>query len=194
MSTYGKKDLKKEGRGAYDHRLDQNTGTHLVKWFDNECVLVGSNFAVVEATTTLERFYVTQKKVQVQCPDMVAQYNASTDSVDLADMLIELYRTKITTKKLWHLELTCHCVDIAWLIYCRHCGHLHVHSKKCLSLRRFLAQIAESLRLKDEDPERSTGRPKKSISPTHIIGRKPVIQTPIPDIRYGGVAHWPEID
>ena len=39
------KDLKKEGRDSYDYRTDQNTGTHLLKWFDNKCVLLGSTYS-----------------------------------------------------------------------------------------------------------------------------------------------------
>ena len=61
-------------------------------------------------------------------------------------------------------------------------------------VRRFTSQIAESLRLKVKDPGRSAGRTKISISPTHTIGRKPVIPTSIQDIRYDGVAHMPKID
>ena len=84
MPTYGKKGSQNGVHSAYDYRTDHNTGTHLVGWFNNKCVLVGSTFTGVEATTKLERFDVKQKKkVQVQCPDMVAQYNASVGGVDL---------------------------------------------------------------------------------------------------------------
>ena len=115
------KDLKQDDRGAYNYRADQNTGTRLVKWYHNKCVLVGSACAGVEVTTKLERFYVKQKKVQVQCCDMVAQHNASMGGIDLADMLVKLCRTKITTE-----NNIFHWFDIAKinasLIYCRHCG------------------------------------------------------------------------
>ena len=86
------KDLKKEGRGSYDYRTDQNTGTHLLKWFGNKCVLLGSIYSGVKALSTVQRFDLKQKKqVDVQCPDMVKDYNGSMSGVDLADMLIELY-------------------------------------------------------------------------------------------------------
>ena len=90
------KDLKKEGRGSYDYRTDQNTDTHLLKWFDNKCVLLGSTYSGVKASSTMQRFDLKQKKqVDAQCPDMVKDYNGPMGGVDLADMLIELYRTKI---------------------------------------------------------------------------------------------------
>ena len=34
-------------------------------------------------------------------PDMIADYNSSLGGVDLADMLIALYRTEIVSKKQW---------------------------------------------------------------------------------------------
>ena len=40
-----------------------------------------------------------KKKVRIDCLDMVKQYNAAMGGVDLADMLNELYRTKIVTRK-----------------------------------------------------------------------------------------------
>ena len=55
------KDLKKEGRGSYDYRTDQNTGTHLLKWFDNKCVLLGSTYSGVKASSTVQRFDLKEK-------------------------------------------------------------------------------------------------------------------------------------
>ena len=46
------KDLKKQGRGSFDYRTDQNFGTHLIKWYDNKCVILGSTFSGVECTET----------------------------------------------------------------------------------------------------------------------------------------------
>ena len=57
-----KKDLKKCGRGLFDYQTDYNTGTHLLKYFDNKCVVAGSSFAGVECTNTVERYDLAQKK------------------------------------------------------------------------------------------------------------------------------------
>ena len=194
-----KKDLKKEGGGSYNYRTDQNTGTHLLKWFDSKCVLLGSTYSGVKVSSTLQRFDLKQKKqVDVQCPDMIKDYNGSMGGVDLADMLIELYRTKISTKKRWYLKLISHCLDIAkvnaWLLYRRHCLQLNFASRRCLLLRRFTAPIAESLQLQNKDPERKPGRPKRSISPTSHVCQKPSMPAPIPSVRYDSTSHWPEID
>ena len=45
-----------------------------------------------------------KQHIQVQCPHIVANYNASMGEVDLADMLIALYHTKIMTEKALVLE------------------------------------------------------------------------------------------
>ena len=78
--------------------MDYNA-THLLKYFNKKFV-VGSSFAGVECINTVERYDLSQKKkVKINCPDMASQYNRSTGGVDLADMLITLYRTNIITRK-----------------------------------------------------------------------------------------------
>ena len=94
-----KKDLKKCGHGSFDYRTDCNTGTYLLKWFDNKCVVVVLSFARVECTNTVERYDLAQK-VKIDCPDMVSQYNQSMGGVDLADMPITLYRTNTIIRKM----------------------------------------------------------------------------------------------
>ena len=114
------KSLKKWGHGSFDCREDFNTRTHLLKWFENKCVAVGSSIAGVECFITVERYDLAQTKVKIYCPDMVSQYNHSMDRVDLANALIVLYRTNIITRKRWYLKLIFHCVDVvranAWLL------------------------------------------------------------------------------
>ena len=118
--------------------------------------------------------------------------------VDLADMLISLYRTRINTKKRWYLKLIFHCIDIskinAWLLYRSHCTQFKMPKNKQLSLRRFISQVATALNLKDKDSGKKIGRPKRSLSPANTLGRKPSNPKPICDIRYDGFCHRPEIN
>ena len=157
------KDLKPRGRGSFDYRTDCNTGLHLLKWFDNKCVIVGSSFAGVECHNTVQRYDQAKKeKVTIDCPDIVSQYNQSMGGVDLADMLVSLYRTTIITRKRWYLKLIFHCVDIAkvnaWLLYRRHCEQRRVTKKMQISLRKFTTQIASAFTLAGKDPQQSVGR------------------------------------
>ena len=72
------KNLKKRGCGSFDYWTDYNTRTHVLKWFEDKCAVVGSNFAGVECINTVERYDLAQKKkVKVNCPDIVSQYNRS---------------------------------------------------------------------------------------------------------------------
>ena len=105
--------MKQAGR-SFDYPLDQNSGFHFVKWYDGKGVLIGLNCAGVETSTTVERFDVKpKKKIKVSCPGMIKEYNRSMGGVDLADMLISLYRTKVNVRKRWYLKIIFHCVDIA---------------------------------------------------------------------------------
>ena len=110
------KDLKKQGRELFDYRTDVNTGLHVAKWFSNKFVHLASTFSGVK---------------------VVASYNASMGGVDLADMLIALYRTKIMTKKRRYLKIIFHIVDICkvsgWLLYRSHCKQNFIaQNTKCL--------------------------------------------------------------
>ena len=80
------KDLKKCGCGSFDYWTDYNTRTHLLKLFDNKCVVVGSSFAGVECTNTVERYNLTQR------------------------------RRSISTVLTWSLSITDQWVRLIWLI------------------------------------------------------------------------------
>jgi len=47
--------LEKEGQGALDYRVDQNSGLIVAKWVDNKTVLVASNYVGVEPMGTINR-------------------------------------------------------------------------------------------------------------------------------------------
>ena len=193
------KELRSQGRGSYDYKTDQNTGIHLIKWYDNKSVLIGSTFSGVESRQVVRRWdSKTKAHVHVSCPDMIIDYNSAMGGVDLADMLISLYRTKMNPKKRWYLKLIFHCVDIAkvngWLLYRRHCFQTDLPKNEILCLRKFILQVARSLCMKDADLERRVGRPsKRSISPPFRRGKKPHVAKPTNDIRNDGIGHWPEV-
>ena len=128
---------------------------------------------------------------------MVSQYNQSVGGVDLADMLIALYRTNITRKRCY-LKIIFHCVDIAkvnaGLLYPRHCQQKEVSKKFQMNWRTFTTQIAFAFTVAGKDPKRTVGQPRSSISLKPSVGRNPAVPSPVADIRFDKVAHWPEID
>lgn len=190
------KELKKEGRGSYDYRTDVNSGIHVVKWYDNKCVHLASTFSGVGTSGFVKRWDSKRKSHKnVSLPDMVSDYNSSMGGVDLADMLITLYRTEITTKKRWYLKLIFHMVDICkvngWLLYRRFCDQQSIPKKDQKPLLLFIADLANALRLSEKP--KSVGRPKKrSLSPQPTIGKKAAVAKPVPDVRYDLVDHFPE--
>ena len=152
---------------------------------------------------TVKRFDHKRKMhVQVECPNVVKRYNKSMGGVDLADMLIALYRTRIKTKR-WYLSLIFHAVDIAkvnaWLLYCRYANQLKISKAKQLPLLGFISEISQSL-IKAEKASpapRSAGRPpKRSMifeeETTPKRGRVPKVALPDIDSRFYQYAHWPE--
>ena len=194
-----KKDLKKRGRGSFDYRTDFSTGTRLLKWFGNKCVAVVSSFAIVECTNTVEKYHLVQKKnVKIDCPNMVSQYNQSMDGVNLADMLIALSRTNIIKRKTWHFKLIFHYVDIAkfnvCLLYQRDCQQKEVSKKLQINLRTFTTQIDSAFTLACKDPKTTVARPIRNISLKPPVRRNPAAPSPVADIRFDKVAHWPGID
>ena len=87
----------------------------------------------VNATTKVKRWDRSKKEYSnIDCPTVIQEYNKSMGGVDLADMLISLYRTAFKTKR-WYIKVIFHLVDIAkvnsWLVYRRHCDQLKIQKK-----------------------------------------------------------------
>ena len=196
------KDLEKKERGAMDYRVDNNTGLIVVKWVDNKIVELTSNFVGINPTTTVKRWCKKEKKrINVSCPQIVNQYNKSMGGVDLADMLIALYRIPIRTKR-WYLKIFWHLVDIAkvnaWILYKRHYEQTKLmlpnQSNNFKKLLEFSNDISYALIGADKvAPTSSRGRPPKRRSTDPILrGKASAVALPVHDIRYDQVGHWPE--
>lgn len=196
------KDLAKEERGSMDYRVDSNSGMIIVKWVDNSVVQMVSNFVGINPMSTIERWCKQSKaKKDIPCPQIVKQYNKSMGGVDLADMLISLYRIPCKTKR-WYVKVFWHLVDIAkvnaWILYRRHYQQRQEREPskggKSKTFLDFSSEIAEGLTRADKiNPTSSRGRPAKrrSIEPV-ARGKKPAVVLPIADVRYDQVGHWPQ--
>lgn len=97
-----KKKLKKKGRGSYSAKCDRKKKVMVVKWFDNKSVCLASSYVGVHPLSTTRRYNKTTKsRVDVSMPQIVKHYNSHMGGVDLADMLITIYRTNMKTHK-WY--------------------------------------------------------------------------------------------
>ena len=146
---------------------------------------------------TIERWVKKeQARKDIPCPQIVKAYNKSMGGVDLADMLIALYRVEVKTKR-WYVKVFWHLVDIAkvnaWILYRRHYQQYGLPQKKQKSLLIFSQEVAESLIHANKVAVRtSRGRPSKRKSvEIRPGGKKPAIPLPCNGVRYDGLGHWP---
>ncbi|KAK2723680.1 hypothetical protein QYM36_002127 [Artemia franciscana] len=85
--------LKARGRGSYDWRVETQSNTIVVKWYDNKPVHLISTYAALDPEDTCRRWDGKRKEyADVKRPYCVKEYNRFMGGVDLADMLLELYR------------------------------------------------------------------------------------------------------
>ena len=97
------KDLKK-GRGSSCYMVDLNSEITVLRWFENKCVQIETTYANPTDMQNIQRLDRASKNhIQRACPNVIKQYKNSIGGVDLADMLIALYRTEIKCKR-WYLK------------------------------------------------------------------------------------------
>lgn len=121
-------EMKKKPRGSFDYRSDNIHKISVVKWNDNNIVSLATNFDRVEPTKSVSRFSHAQKrKINVQQPMVISNYNKHMGGIDRADQNISLYRVSIRGKK-WYFPLLAHMIDVAeqnaWQLYKEEGGKL----------------------------------------------------------------------
>ena len=141
------KEMKAEGRGAFDCVVETTTNISLVCWLDNKCITVVSSYLGAESHDAVRRYDRKQKKhITVKRPSVIGVYNESMGGVDLLDMMCSLYKYQLKSKR-WYLYIFYHTLTIAlvnaWFVYKRDCEELRV--KKILPLRKFQAHVATAL-------------------------------------------------
>lgn len=195
------KDLKKEGRGSFDYFTECDENIVAVKWHDNKSVNLVSSYVGIEPIGTVKRWSQTDRKyIDINRPHIVEAYNTNMGGVDLCDMLVALYRTKIGVKR-FYLKILFHLMDIcivnSWLLYRRDCSAHNITKYK--KLIEFRSEIAEGM-LRCYTVARKRGRPATSRegtppsregTPVTSRGRPPIIPKPIDDVRFDEKSHWP---
>uniref|UniRef100_W5NJG2 PiggyBac transposable element-derived protein domain-containing protein n=1 Tax=Lepisosteus oculatus TaxID=7918 RepID=W5NJG2_LEPOC len=120
-----------------EDEVDNDTQLAIVKWADNKTVTLVSTCASVMPVGEVKRF--SKKKT-------VAEYNHHMGGVDLADMMIALYRTQAKSHR-WYLCIFWQLIDIAvnnaWLLYRR--DSTAVGPVKLKKLKAFRLDVAKGL-------------------------------------------------
>ena len=157
---------KKEKRGSYDYRFDCNEEILIVKWLDNKCVTVGTNYDTVEQIKTVQQWQKERKaRGPFPQPHVLYSYNQNMGGVDKHDWLVGKYSVGIPGKK-WCWPLFTRILDMtmvnAWIIY----KFVNANDKEVMSLLDFKRQVCVAY-LKGADLKEATGR-KKSHGPSKI--------------------------
>lgn len=182
------KELKKEGRGAYDSVVETTKNISLVRWLDNKCVTVVSSYLSTEPTDSVRRYDRSKKEhINVDRPSIIGFYNKSMGGVDLMDMMCSLYKYQLRSKR-WYIYIFYHTLTIAlvnaWFLYQRDCKYLNI--AKPMPLRKFQAHVASAL-CNSRKPLR--GRP--CLEGTTKRRKVQVNPAPVADVRFDGLDHIP---
>lgn len=117
------KKIKNGDRGATDSRVHSEDNIIVVKWFDTRPVHLISTYAGVEETTAIRRYDRKRKEyINVQCPEIVTEYNKFMGGIDLMDSLTALYKYSLRSNRwtmfIWH-HMTHVALVNAWLLHRR---------------------------------------------------------------------------
>ncbi|XP_065820319.1 piggyBac transposable element-derived protein 3-like [Labrus bergylta] len=132
------KELKKNGRGSMDFRVNQENNI-VVRWYDNKAVNLISSFVGIEPAGNVKRWDRKSKThIMVPRPAIVETYNKFMGGVDLLDMLSALYKFSFRSRR-WYMYIWWHTVTVAvinaWNLYRRDQKKLNP-KKKPMPLRR----------------------------------------------------------
>lgn len=99
------KSMKKKQRGAFSQVVCDENKLVVVRWNDNKSVTLISSFVGSEPVQKIKRYCKEQKqKIEVDIPQIVREYNKHMGGVDLADMLISLYKVPFKTRR-WYIGI-----------------------------------------------------------------------------------------
>lgn len=186
------KALKKKGRGTFCQVVCNKNKLSVVKWFDNKQVTLVSSYDDAYPVENIKRFSKEAKsRVDVKCPKIVKDYNRHMGGVDLADMLIALYRTGIRSHR-WYMNIFSQLLDIcinnAWLLRRRH-DIMTNTTRKQDRLKDFRYEIYSGLLKRG----RNVSVKILDAIPDKAKIKKPVSERPCDDVRYDKYDHWPQI-
>lgn len=210
------KAINKEARGYSTEFVGRAYGVDIttVLWKDNKSVRLASTYVGVKPfergnlnhqASKASRFDRKKKQhIEIDCPQIIKEYNRHMGGVDLMDGLMGRYHLRAKTRDA-ATRLFYHFIDMAatnaYILYRRihtekmnDSSNIPADAVKPLPLPEFRENIAAGL-IKISS-KRAVGRPSSRPStPTTLIGnvgpvgRKAI--RPVEDVRYSGVNHFP---
>ncbi len=115
------KKFAKLPRGSYEELFSNDGLLCVVRSLDNKPVNLISTYLVADPVSTIDRWSKKdQARVNVQCPSIIKKYNKHMGGVDLADMLMALYRIDRRSKK-YYMRIVYYLLGVstvnAWIFY-----------------------------------------------------------------------------
>lgn len=179
------KSLKKKGRGSFCQVVCNKNKVTVTKWFDNKIVHVASSYADSYPVNKIRRYSKEKKrKVDVDCPEVITHYNRHIGGVDLADMLVALYRTDFRTQR-WYMAIFSHLIDVcvnnAWILWRKN------NPNDKLRLKTFRLEVAKEFVKKNRVVPIN-----EQIECNQVIKiKKPQSARPSDAVKYDNLDHWP---
>lgn len=143
------KEMKKTGRGCSEEVVSSNGSVVCVKWCDNKCVALASNYIGVGKIDTAIRYdKVSKQQISINRPQIVRDYNMNMGGVDLMNQMISYYRISIRSKK-WTLRMIAHFIDFSivqsWIEYKNDCKISKIPQRQVMDLLAFRMSLANQL-------------------------------------------------
>ena len=168
-----------------------------MKWLDNNTVFLASTYAGITPKDTSRRWNVKDKsRVEVSRPAIVYEYNRHMGGIDLADMLVEMCRTHLQTRK-WYIRILWWLIDTAvcnsWLLFRSDVKALTLRRDEPMILRAFRSEVSAGLYASVRVmPQLKRGRPSSDVevSPSSIRSHNRI--RPAISAQADGLDHWPK--
>lgn len=190
------KELKAQGRGAFDQMVDANSNLTIVRWLDNRAVTLASTFLEAKPLTTVKRWDAKAKtRVEVSRPNIVGVYNIHMGGIDLSDMLLTMYQNQRKSRK-WYFRVIYYLIWTAlsncWLLYRKSLQKEDDIPGNRLSFKDFLLQVAEGLSKVGKVCKNRPGRPSRAPEQTLKRLRASDENIPLEILRKDHIDHLPK--
>lgn len=196
-------ELKRESRGYSEEYVGKTYGVEVnnVLWKDNKGVRLTSTYVGVQPF--ISQYYqpiiparrwnrASKQYDEIDCPNIVKEYNQHMGGVDLMDSLIGRYKISMKTGK-WPSRLFHHFLDLAlvnsYVLYHR----VHREKHKLIQLPKFREAVGESLVVFNLE-RKKIGRPTKISKEINLKPPNPstTVYLPSPTSRFDRIDHWCE--
>ncbi|GFS82784.1 piggyBac transposable element-derived protein 3, partial [Nephila pilipes] len=131
--------VRDTSRGSNDFYFDVKNKITAVKWNDNKCVILTTNFDIIEPLTSVSRREKGKaEKNKIEQPCLVNNYNKNMGDIESHDRLLEKHTIRIRGKK-WYWPIITRIVDMSVVNICVIYNMINAEKKSIKEIRRHIA-------------------------------------------------------